>query len=626
MDAGHATAGVGDGRVEAAPLGRLASVNGVVATLKLVEDDPRVVDPRTPGPEVGAVLRIETPSTICYGMVAGQTALGPDGWRADLELFGESVRGPDGCAERFRHGISIYPSLGAAVERASHEDLACIYRVDEDFTITVGEMHLDRSLPARLRVNDLLSKHFAIVGATGSGKSCTVALVTSRLLDRAPHAHVVMLDAHGEYASAFPDRSYVFDADNFVLPYWMLTFEELVEVIFQDADATQDEITTLSDLIRQARAMRAAETPRGAPPPHRRAKDIAGFSQDAPYPYTWGVVLKLLEERMGSLDHQSQIAMYRRLRGRIDARLSDGRYAFMFDKRALDADIADVIGELFRVPVNDKPLSIISLLGLPSEVLSVIVSVICRLAFDFGRTTEGAAPVTIICEEAHKYIPSDPRAAFAPTRRAIARIAKEGRKYGVSIGVISQRPSELDATIFSQCNTLIALRLSNKVDQDMIRSALSDGGANLTRFLPSLVAGEAILFGDAVATPARVNLARLPDHSRPKSASADFETRWSTDSAGRDLVESMIQRLRRTRPIEQPAPVAPPPGRRRRAGDPAAALMAEAQPFGGRSGDQAARAPRPTADERRDGRVDAPHEIGPASLPRSPAIGDLSGL
>ena len=166
---------------------------------------------------------------------------------------------------------------------------------------------------------------------------------------------------------------------------------------------------------------------------------------------------------------------------------NDPRYAFMFDNANVGGDtMAEVLSQLFRMPANGKPMTIMQLAGFPSEVVDAVMSVLCRMAFDFGLWSDGAIQLLFVCEEAHRYASVDRNIGFGPTRRAISRIAKEGRKYGVFLGLVTQRPAELDPTIISQCSTLFAMRLSNDRDQALVRSAVSDAAASLLAFLPSL--------------------------------------------------------------------------------------------------------------------------------------------
>ncbi len=171
------------------------------------------------------------------------------------------------------------------------------------------------------------------------------------------------------------------------------------------------------------------------------------------------------------------------------------------------------ISQLFRLPPNGKPITVMQLAGFPAEVVDAVVSVLCRMAFDFGLWSDGASPMLFVCEEAHRYASADRTVGFGPTRRAISRIAKEGRKYGVYLGLVTQRPAELDPTIISQCSTLFAMRLSNDRDQALLRSAVSDTAANLFAFVPSLGTREALAFGVGVPLPTRLTFSTLPQRS-----------------------------------------------------------------------------------------------------------------
>jgi uncharacterized protein len=179
--------------------------------------------------------------------------------------------------------------------------------------------------------------------------------------------------------------------------------------------------------------------------------------------------------------------------------------------------MAEILTTLFRLPPNGKPMTIMQLAGFPSEVVDALVSVTCRMAFDLGLWSDGSAPLLVVCEEAHRYMAADHSVGFAPTRRAISRIAKEGRKYGVFLGLVTQRPAELDPTILSQCSTLFTMRMTNDRDQELLRSAVADTAANLLAFLPSLGTGEAFAFGEGVALPTRLKFKQLPAQMLPRS-------------------------------------------------------------------------------------------------------------
>ena len=241
------------------------------------------------------------------------------------------------------------------------------------------------------------------------------------------------------------------------------------------------------------------------------------------------------------------------------------------------------ISQLFRLPANGKPMTVMQLAGFPAEVVDSVVSVLCRMAFDFGLWSDGASPLLFVCEEAHRYASADRNVGFGPTRKAVSRIAKEGRKYGVFLGLITQRPAELDATIISQCSTLFAMRMANDRDQALLRSAVSDAAANLLSFVPSLGTREVLAFGEGVALPTRLRFKEVAPEQMPRSEATiatiptvsgtpDFSfvtsvvERWrgaTTHNSGVNIPDSGFDRSVRAeappiQPAYQPPPAAPP--------------------------------------------------------------------
>ena len=228
-------------------------------------------------------------------------------------------------------------------------------------------------------------------------------------------------------------------------------------------------------------------------------------------PYRIEDLITLLDERMGKLENRTSRVIYHKLISRIQTFRNHPRYAFMFENANIGGDtMAEILKHLFRLPPEGKPMTIMQLAGFPAEVIDSVVSVLCRMAFDFGLWSDGVAPLLFVCEEAHRYAPADKKIGFGPTRRALSRIAKEGRKYGVFLGLVTQRPAEIDPTIISQCSTLFVMRLANDRDQSLIRSAVSDAAANLLSFIPSLGTREVFAFGSGVALPTRMRFKELP--------------------------------------------------------------------------------------------------------------------
>ena len=203
-----------------------------------------------------------------------------------------------------------------------------------------------------------------------------------------------------------------------------------------------------------------------------------------------------------------------------------------------------ILSHVFRIPQNGKPICVFDMSNLPSEVVNSVVSVFCRMSFDLALNSDGALQTLVVCEEAHRYIPASQDAGFWPTRQAIARIAKEGRKYGVGLGLISQRPSELAESILSQCNTLIALRMSNEQDQNFVQRALPDSVRSLVSILPTLRTQEALVVGEGTVVPVRLRFNDLDEAHMPQSADVPFAALWETDGTEADHVANVVRRWR----------------------------------------------------------------------------------
>ena len=261
-------------------------------------------------------------------------------------------------------------------------------------------------------------------------------------------------------------------------------------------------------------------------------------------PYRLSDLTALIDERMGRLENKKDISPYRNIKQRLEYISQDPRYAFMFGSLTVYDGMAQILGRIFRVPVNNKPITILELTGIPHEIVNVVVSVLCRMTFDFALWSEGQVPVTLVCEEAHRYVPANSAMGFEPCKRAIAKIAKEGRKYGASLCIVTQRPSEIDPTILSQCNTVFALRMSNDRDQEIVSSAIADTGSGLLEFLPALGQREAIAFGDGVTLPVRIKFDELAKINMPRSSTARFTERWQKSVGDEGFLDGVVERWR----------------------------------------------------------------------------------
>ena len=520
-----------------ARLGRVVAVSGGRVIVMLDDHDERLANA-----QVGTLIKIARPHTHVFGIVEGlsipiprQEPGGSESRLAEIHLLGELAEAAPGANRIFRRGVSSLPSLDDPVLAANSEDTATVYAMPQRQAVRIGTIHQDPSVSAHVSVDDLLGRHFAILGATGSGKSCALALLLQGIIEANPNGHVLLLDPHGEYGQAFGDRAEQMTVDRLRLPYWILEFEELVEILFgAEKDTMASEIATLRQLVLRARLNYAQDK-----------RDCASVTVDTPTPYTLSELNYLLEQETGRLSSQTTLAPLLRLKTRLSAVQSDPRYAFLFpNDLVLRDDLASILGQLFRVPTNGKPLCTLDLSGVSSEILNVVVAVLCRLAFNLAVSIGQRVPLLLICEEAHRYAPQDTGLGFEPAKRSLARIAKEGRKYGISLGLLSQRPAELAVSILSQCSTMLAFRMMNNADQDMIQAALSDVSPALVSSLPLLGNGEAVIVGEGIAVPMRLRLAQLPPNRRPRSNSAQFSRLWQQEEVDGYILNDIVDSWR----------------------------------------------------------------------------------
>lgn len=498
---------------------------------------------------IGKLISINMGTTRIVGLVCEMSAVGHE-WDESLqnpmevkvELVGEISDREDGTVE-FRRGITNYPYLGAVAHRIRIGDLVAVHDLGDRKSIEVGWLSQDGSIPATVSVEDMLSRHFAVVGTTGVGKSSAVALLLRETVRVKPNLRVLVLDPHNEYAHAFRGISVTLDSSTLELPYWLFTFEEITDVVFRGREPVQEEQDILREIIATAKGRyRVNNDLMASSTLMRKPLDVSGFSADTPVPYRSADLFKIIDEFLGQLEPKHSRYHLRSLRSRLESLFHDVRYKFMFGKSTVEDCLDRVISTIFRVPHHDKPITILQLSGIPSDVVNAVVSVLARLAFDIASWSSGGFQVALLCEEAHRYIPHDRSLGFAPTRAAISRIAKEGRKYGCFVGIVTQRPGELDPTILSQCSTVFAMRLGNTRDQDIIRAAIADSSASTIAFLSSIGNREAIAFGEGVATPMRITFRHQRNEDLPQ---ADFGAKLSQSEHGRDIsLREIIGRMR----------------------------------------------------------------------------------
>ncbi|MBK3664019.1 ATP-binding protein [Bradyrhizobium diazoefficiens] len=526
--------------------GRVISVRGSLARVGLLaESQMPVSEVRA---TVGRFVSIRCASSVIVAMiteVSCENLSSTDNLIAiaSVDLLGEILNAADKA--KFQRGVTNYPTIGDSVDLITSQELRTIYAPTGSDQINVGFLQQDRSVVAYVDIEEMLSKHFAVLGSTGVGKSTGVSLLLNEILKARPNLRIFLLDVHNEYGRCFGDRALVLNPRNLKLPFWLFNFEEIVDVLFGGRAGVPEELDVLAEVIPIAKGIYTQYQNTDRLGLKRIDPKQIGFTVDTPVPYRLVDLISLIDERMGKLENRSSRIIYHKLISRIEAVRNDPRYAFMFDNANVGGDtMAEVISHLFRLPANGKPMTVMQLAGFPAEVIDSVVSVLCRMAFDFGLWSDGVSPMLFVCEEAHRYASADRNVGFGPTRKAVSRIAKEGRKYGVYLGLITQRPAELDATIISQCNTLFTMRLANDRDQALLRAAVSDAAANLLSFVPSLGTREVLAFGEGVALPTRLRFKEVPPHQLPRGEATISSVPSVTSGHDMHFVGAVLERWR----------------------------------------------------------------------------------
>lgn len=532
------------------PIGRIVSVTGPRAVAALDRSAQRILHEEAPRVQIGALLKVATPASSVIGLVTGVSKPMPatdeeseEIGLVELNLVGEiGLVGPD-RQPMFRLGVASPPTIGDSLLLADRNDLTRVFAPSALATIKVGSLYQDPTVAARLRVDDLLSKHFIIVGSTGSGKSCALTCILQRILDDHQYAHMVVLDIHNEYVAAFGDKVESIDLNNFHLPFWLLNFQELTAALTTSDEHRDAETEILSEGVIFARR-RYTDTGAVRGALLRKPADIMHLTVETPTPFRLSDVIAFIDEQLGRLERTQVTLPYRRLKARIETMIADQRYNFMFGSLTVQDTMADILSRLFRVPGDGRPITVIDLSVVPAEILDVVISVISRLAFDLAVWSKGGLPTLLVCEEAHRYAPTADSRYFGPTRQALARIAKEGRKYAISLALVTQRPSELDPTILSQCSTAITLRLSSDRDQQVMRSSAYEGTLDLLDTLPLLGDREAIILGQGVAMPMRITFDNLNPDAVPRNLNVGFSKAWKSPNMNRRELENIVSRWR----------------------------------------------------------------------------------
>ena len=488
--------------------------------------------------QVGSQVKIKVPGGWLLANVRDQRQdrRNQAGIIAGIDFLGEGDEEKlTGRIHSFRRGVTRYPIPGALIYPASTADLKQIYASDGRSSIQIGTVYPTEDIRAGVYVDSLLGKHFALLGSTGTGKSTSAALILHKICEAAPEGHIVMIDPHGEYSAAFRSTGKIFDVTNLQMPYWLMNFEEHCEILLS---STGNDLQADSDIL--AKCLLQARSK------NRMAETFAKVTVDSPVPYLLSDLSNILVNEMGKLDKATSTAPFMRIKTKLDELKNDPRYQFMFSGMLVGDTMGDFISKIFRMPSDGKPISIIDVSGVPSDVTSTVVAVLSRLVFDFaiwGRE-EKTAPILLVCEEAHRYVPSEAKADGSSVGNILSRIAKEGRKYGISLGLITQRPSDLAEGVLSQCGTIISMRLNNDRDQSFVKAAMPEGARGFLDSIPALRNRECIICGEGVSIPIRVSFDTLEESKRPASEDPSFVELWSKSGGEEEAVHRTVHRWR----------------------------------------------------------------------------------
>jgi uncharacterized protein len=465
---------------------------------------------------------------------------------ADLFGEGEWTFDPDGTAELvFERGVATYPLPQQTVYLTPKAELRFIYGNTKGAVIRLGEHVGSGGAPCYADMNELLGKHTAVLGSTGTGKSATVAAIIHSVVERGAtygyktwRPRIVILDPHNEYGAAFPAHSrFSSDEGTLSLPYWLLNFQETVALFI---GKTEFVATSQSNIVKTAlvNARVAAATAIDVDP--------AEITVDSPTPYSLATFFEQVNSQRPPGKDKKEQEPFNSVVNKLEVLQRDDRMKFMMAPWDGKSDpFTAVVSQLVG---GEHPVRIVDLSGVPNEVAGVASALIARTLFNLKvwQTPEerAADPVLLVCEEAHRYVPNRGEAQYEAAQEAIRRVAKEGRKYGVGLLLVSQRPSEVEETVLSQCNSWIVLRVTNDSDRDHVKAILPDSMAGLTKMLSGLRRQEAIFVGQAAMLPSRIMIRVLAPDQLPKSNDIDFDKGWQSAAMSEEQLGIVARRWR----------------------------------------------------------------------------------
>ena len=551
-------------------IGYVVDVQGDLLTASLVEDDQGRVPTITIGDEdvlvgqIGSYVGIRQNDVNIVAIVtrmteqealAAPTIETPGESPARLPFAKRIARlTPIGSIQsdgQFDRGVGQYPTTGAEVHALGSDDIEKMFDRFQSKGFSVGTVAAHPSLAVCLDPTSLFGRHFTILGQTGSGKSWTVASLVQRAVEVMPYAHIIILDLHGEYSWKEDDgsRHYAFegaivrhiDARELEIPYWLMTFAELCDLLIEHSER---EATNQTAFFRDCLLQGRQEENTSATPP----LGLPRVTVDTPIYFSLDDVITKVRaknvERVGNRQGP-MFGNFDRFLMRIESKLNDTRYDFLLKPttRNTSASLSDMLRDFVGLGAQRASVTVIDLSSVPFDVRPTVAAQIGRVAFEFNYWNPKYRdfPILLMCEEAHAYIPRASESQFAGSRKSMERIAKEGRKYGVGLAVVSQRPHEVSETVLAQCGTFICLRITNPDDQGYVRRLVPESEGDLVSVLAGLGRGEALVLGEAVPIPTRLQFVK--PYPTPNSDDIDFFAKWKDGPEDLD-VDEIVRRWR----------------------------------------------------------------------------------
>jgi DNA helicase HerA-like ATPase len=451
----------------------------------------------------------------------------------------------------FRRGVANFPTPGAELHMVASSEVNAIFANNRKYGFSPAYLRSHPSVGVSLDPTAMLSRHFAILGQSGSGKSWSVASLIQHMVKAMPRAHIILLDLHGEYywtdkqdmqaCTAFkPEYTRYLDARRLEIPYWLMTFAELCDLFIDRNDPGASVQTAFF-----------RETILGLKQQSAKTLQMETVSLDSPIHFPIHEVYRSFKEANEMRTEFGKtkgplFGQFDEFLIKLHSRLSDVRYDFLLNpkRRNRSETMVGLLRDFVGLGSPKRQITVIDLSPVPFDVRPTVSAQIGRLAFEFNywNPKNREFPILLVCEEAHAYIPRESGTQYEGTRKSMERIAKEGRKYGVGLGVVTQRPKDLSETVLSQCGTYFCLRITNPDDQAYVRKLVPEGEADLVDILTSLGRGEAMILGEAIPLPTRGQMFK-PDPT-PNSNDADFFTYWREGPDDLDM-EGIVDRWRR---------------------------------------------------------------------------------